>query len=133
MSVKAVVKPGVKGFGPLGNMIVATLLDLALKGKNEAITISSLAAACDVPTSTLLSKLEDLQINGVIRSGSLFGFGEEESEVGSIALRMPTINVEILQATLPKVNDASHVGPAHDFGDKLDLLIEQDRISFECG
>lgn len=133
MSVKAVVKPGVKGFGPLGNMIVATLLDLALKGKNEAITISSLAAACDVPTSTLLSKLQDLQVSGVVRSDSLFGFGGEESEVGSIALRMPTINIEILQATLPKVNDASPGEPGHYFGDKLDHLIERDSIMFECG
>ena len=133
MSIKAVVKPGVKGYGPLGNMIVATLLDLALKGKNEAITISSLAAACDVPTQALLAKLSDLQVIGVVRADSLFGFGlgDEESEVGSIALRMPTINVEVLQHALPEVSAPK--AEAQDFGDRLDLLIERDSIMFECG
>lgn len=135
MSIKAVVKPGVRGFGPLGNMIVATLLDLALKGKDDAITIPSLAAACDVSTQALLAKLRDLQINGVVRSDSLFGFGvgDDESEVGSIALRMPTINVEVLQHALPEVSDSAPKADAQDFGDRLDLLIERDSIMFECG
>lgn len=135
MSIKAVVKPGVKGYGPLGNMIIATLLDLALKGKNEAITISSLAAACDVPTQAMLTKLRDLQVIGVVRADSLFGFGlgDEESEVGSIALRMPTINVEVLQHALPEVSDSAPKADAKHFGDRLDLLIERDSIMLECG
>lgn len=135
MSIKAVVKPGVRGFGPLGNMIVATLLDLALKGKDDAITIPSLAAACDVSTQALLAKLRDLRNLGVVRTDSLLGFdlSDDDSEVGSIALRMPTINVEVLQHALPEVSDNDSKAKAQDFGDRLDLLIERDSIMFECG
>ncbi len=110
-------------------MLVATLLDRAMKGRSEAISLAELAAAMDVTTADLRSELERLSFEGVIAKDGLLAW----DEVSSVSLGMPTINVMLLQGSLPQVNEQARGEPAHDFGDKLDLLIEQDRISFECG
>lgn len=118
--MKAVLAPGIRGYGLLGNAIMATLLKDAVAGKtDEEIAINDLAKALDVHPDQVVEELRKLESVGAISRDTFIDW----SEVSSIIINNPRIDVSCCQLSLPEAEKPVRIWD----------LMHKDVIEFECG
>lgn len=126
--MKVTIKPFVKGHGPLGNIILSTLLEAGSKGSAEPIKIKELAAACDVEVPELVEKLEEITGKGTLVKRSLLSW----EQLSTFNISRITIELNEVQAALPEVNKSTKKSEKPKLPSLADLM-SADTLEFECG